>query len=111
MNLRAALACLFVLATTTAAWPQTKLLEKRESLYNNIFVYGDASTDRLQRSERLRRRAEFPGREGRVVRAINQGIGLPRMSEARSIFTSTPMPVSAPTWVCSRGSSSLKIAA
>jgi hypothetical protein len=35
--------------------------------------------------------------------------GLPRISTARSIFTRAPMPVSAPTWVCSRGSSKLKI--
>ncbi len=38
------------------------------------------------------------------------GSGLPRTSAARSILTSTPIPVSAPTWVCSRGNSLSKIA-
>ena len=38
-------------------------------------------------------------------------IVLPRASSAFSILTSAPMPVSAPAWVCSRGSSSEKILA
>jgi hypothetical protein len=38
------------------------------------------------------------------------GSGLPRTSAARSIFTSTPIPVSAPTCVCSRGRSRLNMA-
>src|SRR6476469_10035213 len=36
--------------------------------------------------------------------------GLPRISIALSILTSTPMPASAPTWVCSRGNRLAKIA-
>ena len=36
-------------------------------------------------------------------------IGLPLISIAFSILISTPMPASAPTWVCSRGNSMLKI--
>ena len=39
-----------------------------------------------------------------------QGMGLPRTSPERSILISTPMPLSAPSWVCSRGLSLAKIA-
>ena len=40
---------------------------------------------------------------------LPQGSGLPRTSAARSILTSTPIPVSAPTCVCSRGKSRLNM--
>ena len=44
MNLRAALTGLLLIAGAATASAETRLLEKRESLYNNIFVYGDTAT-------------------------------------------------------------------
>ena len=49
-------------------------------------------------------------RRAGLFAAIVYMIGLPRTSMAFSMRISTPMPASAPAWVCSRGSSLAKIA-